>query len=155
MLTWRLQDKLTMIIRPLAQPWHLSSTLLQEAALCVGILGGHDKWTAFVHDCFEQQDQFNDENMMKMTPNETRDRLAKMGAKHGIDEKKMRDMLVNKGHGGNAVTPMLIHCVHQARQQGVHYSPSVTLNGIYKPEIDSKCSEKDWKDLLNKLGIKA
>lgn len=53
-----------------------------------------------------------------------------------------------------AVTNDLKLCIKYGRQNGVHVTPTVSLDGLVDPSISSSYSREDWiKYLVEKVGV--
>ena len=97
-------------------------------------------------------------NVVNETRNQTYERLAKIGAKVGIDEKEMIKLLhvddkpASDGslNTGNGVTNDLKVLVKMNRMQGVHVTPTVVFNGVVENGISSSFDAKQWEEWLEK-----
>jgi protein-disulfide isomerase len=54
-------------------------------------------------------------------------------------------------NNGNKITDSLRLHIKLARQRGIHLSPTVIINGLVHPEVESKWTEKEWEELLSKF----
>lgn len=113
---------------------------MHEAALVVAKVAAADSAQGFadpkVKSAFQsylldfiinQQDQFYDSKVADETPNQTRARLAKIAAQHGVDEGKVLAGLWSDEKKESAVVPDLKLQVKYARQNSVHVTPTVAL----------------------------
>lgn len=80
------------VLRQQVQPWHPSSTLVHESGIAVQRLAPEKFWE-YSEKLFEQQTDFFDVSVVNETRNKTYERLAKLGASVGVDEKMMYDLL--------------------------------------------------------------
>ena len=95
---------------------------------------------------------------MNETRNQTYERLAKIGAKVGVDEKEMYKLLhisdkpASDGglNSGNGVTNELMILIKMNRMQGVHVTPTVVFNGVVENGISSSFDGKQWAEWLEK-----
>lgn len=151
-------NKLQVIFRQQVQPWHPSGTLVHESALAVLFLAP-DKFWPFCEILFEHQFDFFDENVVNETRNDTYLRLAKLATPLGIDETEMMDLLrvsskPHPEHGrlnqGNKITESLKLLTRMSRQQGIHFSPTVMLDGVIDDSVSSKWELQDWEEWLDK-----
>lgn len=76
------------IFRQQIQPWHPSSTLTHEAAYAV-LQVQPDKFWTFSEKLFEKQKEFFDVSVVNEGRNKTYERLAKVAAEVGVEEKKV------------------------------------------------------------------
>lgn len=80
------------VFRQQIQPWHPSSTLVHEAGAAVLKLAPSKFWD-FSEKLFDKQTEYFDVNVVNETRNNTYQRLARIGATCGVDEKQMLDLL--------------------------------------------------------------
>jgi len=102
-------------MRPQVQPWHASSTLCHEAALSVAKVAPNAFWGYSVA-LFKAQEEFYDIPTSKLTPAQTREKLADLGLSSGTltaeQVAAVKDLLLLKStpNGGVAVTDDLKVC---------------------------------------------
>jgi hypothetical protein len=118
---------------------------------------------------FKDQEKYFDIPTSNLTPAQIRDNLAKLAASVIGDTKakEAHELITLKGspNGGNDVTDDLkytsmifnmyvLTClltfiiVKFSRQNGIHVSPTVLLDGLEQKQISSSWGEKEWKDFL-------
>lgn len=101
---------------------------VHEAALVVAHLSSPSTFQSYFLDFIvNHQDQFYDSKVADETPHQTRARLAKVAATHGLDEAQVRDGLWSDEKKESTVVPDLKLQVKYARQNGVHVTPTVAL----------------------------
>lgn len=96
--------------------------------------------------------------MVNETRNQSYSRLAKIGAKVGLDEKELLKLLwiddkpaADGGlNNGNQVTNDLKVLVKMNRLVGVHVTPTVVFNGVVENGISSSFSKEQWEEWLEK-----
>ncbi|KAN0093940.1 hypothetical protein V8E51_017124 [Hyaloscypha variabilis] len=150
-------SKVQILFRQQIQPWHPSSTLVHEAGVAVLKLEPGKFWD-FSKLLFDDAKSFYDVNVVNETRNQTYERLSKIGAKVGISEQKMFDLLkisdkpAEDGslNTGNGVTNELKVLVKMNRMQGVHVTPTVVFDGVVENGISSSFSGKQWEEWLEK-----
>ncbi|CZR55312.1 uncharacterized protein PAC_05199 [Phialocephala subalpina] len=150
-------SKVQILFRQQIQPWHPSSTLVHEAAVAVLKLQPNKFWD-FSRALFDDAKSFYDVNIVNETRNQSYARLAKIGAKVGLDEKQMYDLLfISDKPGkdgslntGNQVTNDLKVLVKMNRMQGVHVTPTVVFDGVVENNISSSFSGEQWEEWLEK-----
>jgi hypothetical protein len=99
-----------------------------------------------------------DVNVVNETRNQTYARLAKLGAKVGLDEKEMLKLLWipdkptadGSVNVGNAVTNDLKVLIKMNRLVGVHVSPTVIYDGVVENSISSSFTGEQWAAWLEK-----
>ncbi|KAF4636687.1 hypothetical protein G7Y89_g1398 [Cudoniella acicularis] len=150
-------QKVQILFRQQIQPWHPSSTLVHEAGVAVLKLQPGKFWD-FSKVLFEDAKSYYDVNVVNEPRNVTYTRLAKLGAKVGINEKEMFDLLYISDkpaedgslNTGNGVTNDLKVLVKMNRLVGVHVTPTVVFNGVVENGISSSFSGEQWEEWLEK-----
>ncbi|KUJ24349.1 uncharacterized protein LY89DRAFT_663097 [Mollisia scopiformis] len=150
-------SKVQILFRQQIQPWHPSSTLVHEAGVAVLKLQPSKFWD-FSKALFDEAKSFYDVNVVNETRNKSYERLAKIGAKVGLNEKEMYDLLYISDkpdkdgslNTGNQVTNDLKVLVKMNRMQGVHVTPTVVFNGVVENNISSSFSGEQWEEWLEK-----
>ncbi|KAI1334105.1 thioredoxin-like protein [Xylariaceae sp. FL0016] len=148
---------LQVIFRQQIQPWHPSSTLTHEAAVAILKLAPGKYW-AFSDALFKEQESFFDVRVVGETRNQTYRRLAELGARVGVDESKMYELLAISDkpgddgslNSGNQTTNDLKVMVKMARLVGIHVSPTVMFDGVVAGDISSGWSKEQWQGWLTK-----
>ncbi|TVY59080.1 hypothetical protein LCER1_G000697 [Lachnellula cervina] len=150
-------SKVQILFRQQIQPWHPSSTLVHEAAVAVLKLEPGKFWE-FSKALFDDSKSFYDVNVVQETRNQTYTRLAKVGAKVGLDEKEFLKLLWiddkpaadGSLNIGNAVTNDLKVLVKMNRLVGVHVTPTVIFDGVVENSISSSFTGQQWEEWLEK-----
>jgi len=150
-------SKVQIIFRQQIQPWHPSSTLVHEAGVAVLKLQPAKFWE-FSKALFDESKSFYDVNIVNETRNKSYERLSKIGAQVGIDEKELLKLLwiddkpAKDGslNIGNGVTNDLKVLVKMNRMQGVHVTPTVVFDGVVENSISSSFTEEQWEEWLEK-----
>jgi protein-disulfide isomerase len=114
--------------------------------------------TNWAQALFDDSKSFYDVNVVHETRNQTYSRLAKVGAKVGLDEKELLKLLwiddkpASDGslNTGNAVTNDLKVLVKVNRLVGVHVTPTVIFDGVVENSISSSFSGQQWEEWLEK-----
>ncbi|KAA8896903.1 hypothetical protein TRICI_006816 [Trichomonascus ciferrii] len=146
--------KFKFVFRHQIQPWHPSSTLVAEAGIAVALLGDQDKFWKFSNALFGQSSSYYDEAVYHETRPQTYDRLAELArTSAGVDKKAFLDLVsVPEGenkNAGNKIGQDVKNFVKFARQNSIHVSPTVTVDGVVDGQISSGWSKDQW---LEKLG---
>ncbi|CAL3972419.1 unnamed protein product [Diplocarpon coronariae] len=171
-------SKVQILFRQQVQPWHPSSTLVHEAGVAVLKLQPN-KFFDFskvvaplilavsMIECilidpmqalFDESKSFYDVNVVNETRNKTYERLAKIGGKVGVDEKKLYELLYVSDkpsadgslNSGNGVTNELKVLIKMNRMVGIHVSPTVVFDGVVENGISSSFSAEQWEEWLEK-----
>ncbi|CAA7258552.1 unnamed protein product [Cyclocybe aegerita] len=151
------EGQLKVIFRLHVQPWHSTSTLTNEAGLAVLHASPETFWK-FSLSLFKHQADYFDVPTQDLTTRQIREKLAELAAKTLPADAvaRFKDLLAFKGaaNGGNAVTDDLKYNIKFGRQNSIHVSPSVLLDGLYQSQIESSWEEIQWKDFLaNKIVV--
>ncbi|KAF9534587.1 thioredoxin-like protein [Crepidotus variabilis] len=145
--------KIKVIFRLQTQPWHAMSTITHEAGLAALHASSEHFWP-YSLALFEHQDEYFDIPTQDLTIRQVRENLAKLAAtvlpSNTIE--KFKDLLALKStpNGGNAVTDDLKYNIKFSRQNGIHVSPSVLLDGLFQSQVSSGWEEKEWSEFLGK-----
>ncbi|KAF8865293.1 hypothetical protein BDZ45DRAFT_684335 [Acephala macrosclerotiorum] len=150
-------SKVQILFRQQIQPWHPSSTLVHEAGVAVLKLQPNKFWD-FSKALFDDAKSFYDVNIVNETRNQSYARLAKIGAKVGLDAKQMYNLLYISDkpapdgslNTGNKVTNDLKVLVKMNRMQGIHVTPTVVFDGVVENNISSSFSGEQWEEWLEK-----
>ncbi|KAI9047729.1 hypothetical protein LZ554_008439 [Drepanopeziza brunnea f. sp. 'monogermtubi'] len=150
-------SKVQILFRQQIQPWHPSSTLVHEAGLAV-LKVQPDKFFEFSQALFDDAKSFYDVNIVNETRNKTYERLAKIAASVGVDEKEVYKLLhISDKPGmdgalnsGNGVTNDLKVLVKMNRLVGIHVTPTVVFDGVVENEISSSFTAEQWEQWLEK-----
>lgn len=145
--------KIQLVFRHQIQPWHPQSTLVHEAGLAVARLAPA-KFLTFTDVLFERSTEYYDEAVYNETRPETYARLAKLANEvAGVPEAEFLKLVavpplpagattaLNKG---NALAVDLKYFIKQARQNGIHVSPTFVVDGITDPGLESGTSLDVW-----------
>ncbi|KAH8787448.1 hypothetical protein F5882DRAFT_112372 [Hyaloscypha sp. PMI_1271] len=150
-------SKVQILFRQQIQPWHPSSTLTHEAGVAVLRIEPSKFWE-FSKALFDDAKSFYDVNVVNETRNQTYQRLSKIGAKVGLDEQKIFELLKISDKSaedgslniGNGVTNDLKVLVKMNRMQGVHVTPTVVFDGVVENGISSSFSADQWEEWLER-----
>jgi hypothetical protein len=131
------------------KPWHWQATPITMALVAVEMTHSADKVYEFLDLVFDHQNDFSDQNCFDMTPRELFEKLYGWAKSIGIDEEKMRDQLGVDGRAG--VEKEMKKYIKYSRQNSIHVSPTVTVNGIVDNSISSSFSAQQWEELFRNL----
>lgn len=140
------------------QPWHPSSTLVHEAAIAVSQLAPERFWD-FSTALFDKCEEYYDEPCWAETRRETYERLAQLAHDSAsVDKQQFLKYLSidpNPASGsknaGNKASNDLKVFIKYARQNGVHVSPTVAINGVIDNSFDSSTTCDKWIEKLKSL----
>lgn len=152
--------RIQFIFRHQIQPWHPSSTLVHEAGLAVAQLAP-TKFFKFNDALFERSSEFYDEPVYNESRIETYKRLAKLAHESvGVDEAAFLKIVevaplpagTTKGlNKGNSLQPDLKYFIRQSRQNGIHVSPTVLVDGVVESSLESGTPLETWVEKIGAL----
>lgn len=145
----KMPGKVQFIFRHQVQPWHPQSTLLHEAALAVEKVDP-SKFFEFSGKLFQEQDSFNDQNTANKSRLQIYAELADIAESTGVDKDKFAECL-NLVHGGTGVTNDLKYYLKISRQNSIHVSPTVLINGLIDNEVSSSWTLEQWQEKIEKV----
>jgi protein-disulfide isomerase len=138
-------DRLTIRIRFVSQPWHLSSATVTRAILAASA-GGSKAGLSALRAVFDHREDFEGDDHvsgpgMERSPQET---VAYVGKLAGLD---LAEAFRSKG-----VDQALRWHTKYSRQNGVHVSPTFAVNRIVNNNISSGQTIEEW---AKELGLDA
>ncbi|KAI8988656.1 thioredoxin-like protein [Pilobolus umbonatus] len=144
-------NQFQLIFRQQVQPWHASSTTVHEAALAVEKVDS-TKFFAYSDVLFEHQKDFFDESVEALTRQQVVEKLARLAESVHVSSSQVTQLLKNgtgePKNSGNAVSNELKQCIKLGRQNGIHVSPTVLVDGIRDDSVSSSWDLNQWKDYL-------
>ncbi|KAG0150550.1 hypothetical protein CROQUDRAFT_57956 [Cronartium quercuum f. sp. fusiforme G11] len=151
--------QISLIIRQVPQPWHHSSTFVHQAAIAVSTILLRDnppeiasiKLWKYFGALFEHQAEYFDEPTLVELPISTKQRLAELASSTlQIDPARVLELvsLSGSGNAGTKIDPTLKLAVRYHRQNGIHVTPTVTLDGIIDPSISSSYTQPEWEKYI-------
>jgi protein-disulfide isomerase len=141
------EDKLTIKIRFVSQPWHLFSGIVTRAILAASATpGGKQAALKAMQAVFDHREEFEFENHcagpnMDRTPAEI---IAHISSLTGID--------LSEAFKLKSVDQALRWHTKYTRQTGVHVSPTFAVNRLINNNISSGQTIEEW---LKELGFQA
>ncbi|GAA97003.1 uncharacterized protein L969DRAFT_105569 [Mixia osmundae IAM 14324] len=142
-----LPKDVAVIIRQVPQPWHAASTLVHEAAIAVSkLVDDAQTFWQFAYALMEHQEEYFDEAVENETLAQIRRRLAKLAHDSvGVEESAFLDLVkTGQGNSGNKVGADLKLQVKLGRQNGIHVTPTVLLDGLVDPSVSSSFGKDEW-----------
>jgi hypothetical protein len=140
-------DRLTIRIRFVSQPWHLFSGIVTRLILAASATeGGRDTGFAAMRAVYAQREDFEFEEHhsgpnMDTTPNEIVARLSRL---IGVD--------LSEAFKLKSVEDALKWHTKYARQNGIHVSPTFSVNRIVNANMSSGQSVEDWAKEMGLAG---
>ncbi|AAS51409.1 ACR183Cp [Eremothecium gossypii ATCC 10895] len=145
----RADSRFQIVFNHVIQPWHPASQYMHEAALAVARLDPA-AFLPFSRELFLHQDRWFDTRTADKSRHAVYRELADFARDAaGLPADAVYDLLAVRGNDGNAVVRDLKHYVRYHRQNGVHVTPSVAVNGVLAPAIDSATPpDAAWEQLV-------
>lgn len=137
------EDKLTVNIRFVSQPWHLFSGIVTRSILAASATdGGTAAALKAMAAIYQNRDNFEFENHcsgpnMNRTPAEIVDDISKLT---GID--------LSEAFKLKSVDQALRWHTKYSRQNGIHSSPTFVINGLVEPAMSSGQTIEEWSQLF-------
>lgn len=141
-------DKVNLVFMNVVQPWHgVQSSICHDVSFAVGKVKPESFWN-FSRVLFDQITMFYDNVVYDKTRHEITNMaielFAKMEGVSSEEVEKVRELMIVKGLGepeadntGNKVAVDSKYFARYSRTVGVHMTPSIVINGIYMPLIES------------------
>lgn len=130
------------ILMNVPQPWHPTSSIMHEVALAVGKVSPQSFWE-YSKLLFLNQKQFYDEVTFDKSRKEIIKELIEIAQSNlDVDLVKLNKLLDIDTKGdvtnkGNKITKDLKYFIRYQRTVGVHVTPTVFVDGIENPSIES------------------
>ncbi|ORX83404.1 hypothetical protein K493DRAFT_342040 [Basidiobolus meristosporus CBS 931.73] len=139
------------ILRHQVQPWHPQSTLLHEASLAAEKVEPK-KFMAYAEKLFDVQRDYFDEACHNLSRTQIYHSLAEHAAFLGIDREEFLSYLLipdtEPRNKGNKIHGDLKYHIKLARQNGIHVSPTVLIDGIIDSTVSSSWGLNEWRNWL-------
>mmetsp|Transcript_130029 Transcript_130029/g.324083 ORF Transcript_130029/g.324083 Transcript_130029/m.324083 type:complete len:203 (-) Transcript_130029:41-649(-) len=134
------------------QPWHAQSCLMHEACLAVSAVKPTATWP-FIFALYEKQAEYYDAQVTDLSKRQLYQKLAELAASVGVPTEDVMGKLglVEGENKGSQVTQLVKWYVKAHRIRSVHVTPTVFVNGIEAPQVQSGWSEDEWSEFLSGL----
>jgi len=138
------EDRLTLRIRLLSQPWHLLSPTVTRAILGATLIGGKDAAFRVMDAVLREREQFIlvDHCSGPNLALSVQGVLERMEAYSGV--------AVSSTFQNPALMAEMKWQARYARQNGIHGTPTFMVDGLVVPEMSSGDTVETW---LEKLGL--
>ncbi|GMM38665.1 hypothetical protein DASC09_060040 [Saccharomycopsis crataegensis] len=152
------------IIRPVVQPWHaFGSSVTSEALLAINKLAPTESWN-FTKALMEHQRDYFDTAIINNTRNELYQKISKFAVeqldltkKYNVTEEDVYKALYIREKTpeeneyeniNNEITNDLKYFVRFHRALSVHVTPTISVNGVIAPSIESSTSIEDLEKIF-------
>lgn len=141
-------NQFTFVFQHTPQPWHGQGSYLHEAGIAVGLIDPGKFWE-FSSKLFEHSGDYYDVASFDKSCKQIITELADLAASVGVDKKKYVELTTIDLNGkaknpGPAVVNDLKYFIKAGRQNSVHVTPTVFINGLVDPEISSSWTAEQW-----------
>eukprot|EP01087_Luapelamoeba_hula_P010887 TRINITY_DN2905_c0_g1_i2.p1 TRINITY_DN2905_c0_g1~~TRINITY_DN2905_c0_g1_i2.p1 ORF type:complete len:167 (-),score=28.93 TRINITY_DN2905_c0_g1_i2:68-568(-) len=127
------------------QPWHPQATWLHQASIAAGLCEERAFWR--VTDFFyAHQEEYRDEPMADVSRNQFFGKLKSIAQELSVDAEQFE-----KQFNGADVIQHIKWQQKYGRQNGIHASPTVMINGLVAGQVSSSWTLDQWKELLDPL----
>lgn len=127
------------------QPWHSQATQMALVVLACHMVDPHLTFS-LMERLYTQQGAYSDQSCFDLSPRQLQDMLLHDAQHCGYDNTRVRHLLHPERRDG--VVQHLKQHTKYARQNGVHVSPTVQVNGIVDTNVSSSWSQDQFKDWL-------
>lgn len=140
------------IFRHQIQPWHIQSSVVHAVIMVVAREQPSRLFDA-ITAIFKRQRELFDEHMEDKSQIEMYEKvLSILNEETQIQlDRNLFRINQTESNAGNAMTADLKYHIKYARKHGVHMSPTVFVDGLEEPAIDSKWTVEQWTAYLDKL----
>lgn len=148
--SWGGQGRVRHRVQLHVQPWHSQATQMTLVALAAARAqpSPPSRLERLMHLFYDRQHLFGDQDVYDLSIRQLYDALIALAAEAGFDPDLIRAQLA-PGPDRDAVVQDLKNSVRYARQNGIHASPTVLINGLVNPNISSSFSSQEWISLLD------
>ena len=135
------------------QPWHgVQSSILHDVSFAVA-RSAPSKYGAIARVLFDNIERFYDSEVQDLTRRQiTQSVLELISEKLTLEEKRSVEALLyiapNSGNAGNGVGVDNKYFAKYSRTLGVHVTPTVVVNGIVVPSIESSTESENIVSIL-------
>lgn len=147
--------KFSFVVMNVIQPWHPTSTLMHEVALAVAKVHP-DRFWDYSQYLFDNQSKFFDTETLNETRVDTIARLVDLACDligKETHESEIRSLVhidtsSRPSNAGNKIAASVKYFTKYARGLGVHVTPTVFVNGVVSPSIESSTPSERIVEIL-------
>eukprot|EP00158_Paraphelidium_tribonemae_P009042 Partr_v1_DN28753_c0_g1_i4_m63126 putative Conserved hypothetical protein len=141
---------LQIIFRNQIQPWHPQSPILHEASLAIARLAPSKfwKWSKIL---FDESSEFYDVHTVNLSRFQIVEKLAALASSNDIVPAQdllelLRVERTESGamNEGNSITDDLKYFIKFSRQNSIHISPTLMVDGLVDPSFASAWTLDEW-----------
>lgn len=140
------EDRLTITIRFVSQPWHLFSGIVIRAILAASATeGGVAAALRAMDGIYANREDFEFENHSS-GPN-----MNRTPAEILREIERLADVDLSEAFRLGSVDRAMRWHARYYRQNGIHESPTFMINGLVEPKMSSRQAVEEWSELLGPL----
>lgn len=156
LLESKYKGKFQFIFRNYVQVWHPTSTLLHEASLVIAKLDS-SIFLKFSFELFTKIEEFYDTAISDLTRNQIYEKIynlvispkfPQISKKTFLENLSIEKTTSNHHNSGNTVTNDLKYFTKVGRQNGIHVTPTVLVNGYKDGSIESSTPIDKLEEIL-------
>ena len=136
------EDKLTVKIRFVSQPWHLFSVVVIRCILAAAAAEGQEAGLKTLGKVFDNREDFvcTDHSSGPNLSRSPADIVSQITSLSGVDFRAAFEQ--------DEITDAIKWHVKYVRQNGIHVSPTFAVNGLLNHSMSSGQSIEEWLELL-------
>lgn len=145
-------NKFTFVFQHLLQPWHGQGSYLHEAGIAVSHIDPAKFWK-FSEALFDESQNYYDVNAYGKSRKDIVEELSIIADKVGVNKQRFLDLVSidlnsRSKNPGPAVVDDVKYFVKLGRQNGIHVSPTVVINGLQDGSVSSRWNKEQWIEKL-------
>ncbi len=130
------------------QPWHPQATHMSLVVLATHMIEPARTFDV-MRALYEHQQDYSDQACHDLTPRQLQEKLIGLAASAGVNEAGLRNLL-SPDMRERVVAELKRH-VKYGRQNGIHVSPTVMVNGLVNNDVSSSWSPEQFREMFKKL----
>jgi protein-disulfide isomerase len=130
------------------QPWHPQATFMSLVVLATHMVAPARTFD-LMHALYKHQSEYSDQECHEQSPRQLFEKLFALAKSVGVDEAALRNQL-SPDLRERVVAELKRHTKY-SRQNGIHVSPTVMVNGLVNNEVSSGWSQDQFRAMLGKL----
>lgn len=151
----KLDGDINVVIHQVIQPWHPQGTMVHEAALAVKQVSpkSYINYVNAIYIAFDSG-EFQDDKTWDKTRMQIYDELLAL-VPSNVDAAKVKALLMpaeTGGNEGNAMSQEIKWACKAHRTRGVHFTPTVFVNGLEASVVSSGWTADQWLSFLELKG---
>lgn len=137
------EDRLTIVIRFVSQPWHLFSGIITRSILAASAIGGAEAALRAMDGIYARREDFEFDEDHASGPN-----MQRTPAEIVKDIGELAGMDLSEAFRLGSVDRAMRWHARYYRQNGIHSSPTFMIGGLVEPAMSSGQTVEEWATLL-------